>query len=185
MEDPKELARIKGSFEWLWDTFGGTVNEKGYKVLNPKVGLIYGDSITLERQEEILDKLEIKGFTADNLVLGIGSFTYQHNTRDTFGFAVKATSVVINGERKAIFKDPVTDDGTKKSHYGRVRVHLVKDGFGDKTLVVKDEKDIIEKNTRVIYEDQLKTVFNDGNLINEISFEDIKKKLKVNCGSKK
>ena len=62
-----------GAYELLWKIFGGTINEKGYKVLNPKVGLIYGDSITLERQKEIYKRLEEKGFAATNLVLGVGS----------------------------------------------------------------------------------------------------------------
>lgn len=75
----------KGTFQMLWETFGGTINDKGYKVLDPHIGLIYGDSITLERQAKILHLLERKGFTADNLVLGIGSFTYEYVTRDTYG----------------------------------------------------------------------------------------------------
>jgi len=68
----KDVPQNKGAYELLWDIFGGTINEKGYKVLNPKVGLIYGDSITYDRQKEILARLEVKGFTASNLVLGIG-----------------------------------------------------------------------------------------------------------------
>ena len=51
-------AEMKGSIETLWDIFGGTINSKGYKVLNPRVGLIYGDSITLQRYQEILKRLE-------------------------------------------------------------------------------------------------------------------------------
>ena len=62
----------KGSIETLWEIFGGTINEKGFKVLNSKIGLIYGDSITLERQEAILKRLMDKGFSSDNIVLGIG-----------------------------------------------------------------------------------------------------------------
>lgn len=65
-------AQFKGAYEILWDTFGGTINAKGFKELNPKVGLIYGDSITLDRQDQILTLLEAKGFSASNLVLGIG-----------------------------------------------------------------------------------------------------------------
>lgn len=65
-----------GAYEVLWKIFGGTINEKGYKVLNPKVGIIYGDSITLERQKEIYKRLEERGFAATNLVLGVGSYTY-------------------------------------------------------------------------------------------------------------
>lgn len=67
----------KGSIECLWDVFGGTINEKGYKVLNERVGLIYGDSITLERANEICKRLEAKGFASTNIVFGIGSASYQ------------------------------------------------------------------------------------------------------------
>jgi nicotinamide phosphoribosyltransferase len=119
----------KGVIELLWDVFGGTVNEQGYKVLDPHIGAIYGDSITIDRANEICTRLEAKGFASTNVVLGIGSFTYQYNTRDTFGFAMKATYVEITHpaesgspasatEGREIFKDPITDDGTKKSATG-------------------------------------------------------------------
>lgn len=76
---------MKGAVEILWDVFGGTVNEQGYKALDSHIGLIYGDSITLERCKQICERLEAKGFASTNVVFGIGSFTYQFNTRDTFG----------------------------------------------------------------------------------------------------
>lgn len=79
----------KGVIELLWDIFGGTINDQGYKVLDPHIGAIYGDSITTERQVKIYERLAEKGFAATNIVLGVGSFTYQYNTRDTFGFAAK------------------------------------------------------------------------------------------------
>jgi nicotinamide phosphoribosyltransferase len=112
----------KGAIEILWDTFGGAVNEQGYKVLNPAVGLIYGDAMNYDRINEINRRLAAKGFASTNWVAGIGSFNYQYQTRDTFGFAMKATNVVIEGEEKAIFKDPKTDNGLKKSLKGRIRV---------------------------------------------------------------
>jgi nicotinamide phosphoribosyltransferase len=112
----------KGVIELLWDVFGGTVNEQGYRVLDPHIGAIYGDSITLERAEEICRRLASKGFASTNIVFGVGSFTYQYNTRDTFGFAMKATYVEVNGEGREIFKDPITDDGTKKSATGLLHV---------------------------------------------------------------
>lgn len=116
-------AQRKGAIELLWDEFGGTVNDKGFKELDPHVGLIYGDSINLERQVEILKRLEDKGFASSNVVMGIGSYTYQYVTRDTYGFAMKATY----GETKSrggieIFKDPATDSGTKRSAKGLLRV---------------------------------------------------------------
>ena len=111
----------KGLIQALWETFGGTINEKGYKVLDPHIGAIYGDSITLERAEQIFAGLEAKGFASSNIVLGIGSYTYQYHTRDSLGFAVKATSVTQNGVEYPIQKDPKTDPG-KKSFCGRVKV---------------------------------------------------------------
>jgi nicotinamide phosphoribosyltransferase len=112
----------KGAVEVLWDTFGGTISPQGYKCLDPHIGLIYGDAITLARAQAILERLAAKGFASTNVVFGIGSFTYQHNTRDTFGLALKSTLAVINGEEQHIFKSPKTDDGTKVSQRGRVAV---------------------------------------------------------------
>jgi nicotinamide phosphoribosyltransferase len=122
-DSPLATATEKGVIELLWDVFGGTINEQGYKVLDPHIGAIYGDSITIDRANEICARLEAKGFASTNVVLGIGSFTYQYNTRDTFGFAMKATYVEVNGEAREIFKDPITDDGTKKSATGLLSVH--------------------------------------------------------------
>lgn len=113
---------VKGSIELLWDIFGGTTTELGFKVLDSHIGLIYGDSITLERQWEILTRLMEKGFASSNVVLGIGSYTYNYSTRDTFGSAVKATATVIDDEYIELFKDPKTGDALKKSAKGLLRV---------------------------------------------------------------
>ncbi len=78
-------AEYKGVVELLWDVFGGTVNEKGFKELDPHIGCIYGDSITTQRATSICERLMAKGFASTNIVLGIGSFTYQMVTRDTDG----------------------------------------------------------------------------------------------------
>jgi nicotinamide phosphoribosyltransferase len=110
----------KGVIELLWDTFGGTTIN-GYKVLSDKVGAIYGDSITIDRANDISDGLMAKGF-APLLVYGIGSYTYQYNTRDTFGMAIKCTAIVYDNNTVEVYKDPVTDDGTKKSARGLLRV---------------------------------------------------------------
>lgn len=124
----KDTMVSKGAIECLWDIFGGTINSKGYKVLNPKIGLIYGDSITPPRAHEILLKLKMKGFASSNVVFGVGSYTYTYVTRDTYGFAVKATAGVVNGEYRPIFKDPKTDSGTKKSLKGFLAVVRENDG---------------------------------------------------------
>jgi nicotinamide phosphoribosyltransferase len=103
----------KGVVELLWDVFGGTETEKGYKLLDSHIG----DSITRQRATEICQRLMDKGF-ASQVVFGIGSFTYQYNTRDTFGIAMKATYIEIGDEAREIFKKPITDDGTKISATG-------------------------------------------------------------------
>lgn len=111
-----------GLIRMLWETFEGTVNAAGFRVLDPHIGAIYGDSITQERQREILGRLLSMGFASSNVVLGIGSYTYQMVTRDTYGIAIKATYGEIDGVGREIFKDPKTDDGMKKSAKGLLRV---------------------------------------------------------------
>jgi nicotinamide phosphoribosyltransferase len=123
----------KGVIELLWETFGGTLTEKGFKILDSHIGAIYGDAITLDRCNQICKRLANKGFASTNMVFGIGSFTYQYNTRDTFGHALKSTHVVINSIESNIFKDPITDNGVKKSQTGKVVV-IVEDG----KIVFKD-----------------------------------------------
>lgn len=112
-----------GVIQLLWYWFGGTTNAAGYKVLDPHVGCIYGDSITPERQVAILEGLKNLGFASSNVVLGVGSYTYQYVTRDTYGQAFKATYGEVGGVGYPIYKDPVTDDGTKKSATGLLKVY--------------------------------------------------------------
>jgi nicotinamide phosphoribosyltransferase len=160
-----------GVIEALWHVFGGTVNEQGYKVLDPHIGAIYGDSINIERAIEMNARLKAKGFASINWIAGIGSYTYQYNTRDTFGFAMKATygeitHDAVDGpsqyipatlEAREIFKDPITDDGTKKSKKGLLRV-------------VQHEQ--LEEKASL-----LTTVFKDGVLVKETTLDEIRKKL--------
>ncbi len=165
------LARTpqeKGSVEVLWEIFGGTVNEKGFKVLDPHVGLIYGDSITLDRAEEILRRLAAKGFASSNVVFGVGSFTYQYNTRDTFGFAMKATYGEVRGNGRMIFKEPKTDDGLKRSARGLLRV--VRDEAGEYQLF--DEQTWAQER-----QGELKTRFLDGKLYNTAHLETLRQRL--------
>ena len=158
----------KGSIEILWDTFGGTINELGYKVLNPAVGLIYGDAMNRGRINNINERLEKKGFASINWVAGIGSFNYQYQTRDTFMFAMKATNVVINGEEKAIFKDPKTDSGTKKSLKGRIVV--VNDP--EAGVIALDE--VKPGEEAQFLPNLLQSVFVDGKFVKEITFDEVR-----------
>jgi len=188
--DPDYEARVnydeeKGVVELLWDVFGGTTNEQGYKVLDPHIGAIYGDSITIDRAEEICRRLEAKGFASTNIVLGVGSFTYQYNTRDTFGFAMKATYVEVNTwdknvtgngkwvtEGREIFKDPVTDDGTKKSAKGLLSVGH--DPSKNNEYVLFDQQDWNTEDTGY-----LQTIFEDGKFFNETTLTEIRTKLNL------
>jgi nicotinamide phosphoribosyltransferase len=163
----KDIPKQKGVIELLWDVFGGTVNEQGYKVLDPHIGAIYGDSITIDRADEICSRLEAKGFASTNVVLGIGSFTYQYNTRDTFGFAMKATYVEVNNEGREIFKDPITDDGTKKSATGLLAVH--KSG---NSITLFDRQNWASEGNGM-----LQTIYAMGVFFNETTLDKIKKNL--------
>jgi nicotinamide phosphoribosyltransferase len=165
----KESCEFKGVVECLWDIFGGTKTAKGYKVLDSHIGLIYGDSITLQRAQQILENLSKKGFASNNIVLGIGSYTYQHVTRDSFGFAMKATSGLVRGDRRDIFKDPKTDTGSKKSAKGLLRVELETEGYR-----LYDEQSEEQE-----MQGELKTVFIDGRLANKTKLSVIRDRLEV------
>jgi nicotinamide phosphoribosyltransferase len=127
--DYEDLPEYEGAVELLWETFGGTTTEKGFKQLDTHIGLIYGDSITLDRCRDICSRLSYKGFASTNVVLGIGSYSYQYNTRDTFGFALKTTYCEIDGKPMEIFKKPKTDDGEKNSAKGLTAVYTNGDGY--------------------------------------------------------
>lgn len=160
----KTEAERKGVVELLWDVFGGITNDKGFKELDAHIGAIYGDSITVDRATRICEGLKQKGFASTNVVLGIGSYTYQYNTRDTFGFAMKATYGEVNGEGRAIFKDPITDDGTKKSAKGLMKVVQNGDSFS-----LLDQVTWEEEATGA-----LKEVFRDGQLLIDYSLSEIR-----------
>ena len=115
-------AQVKGSIECLWDIFGGTINSKGFKVLNPKVGLIYGDSITPQRANDILTGLAAKGFASSNIVFGIGSYAYNYSTRDSLGFAIKATAAIDSDDNLIPIQKTVKTDTGKKSACGLLHV---------------------------------------------------------------
>lgn len=153
-----------GSVHVLDKIFGSTTNELNYRTLNSKVGLIYGDSITPIRAHNILRKLMKKGYASDNIVFGIGSFTYQYLTRDTLGMAVKATAGVIDGKVVKIFKEPKTDSG-KKSARGFMRVDKVNNEY-----VLTDD---LESDVG----GELKVFFKDGVFIDIPTFDEIRERL--------
>ncbi len=115
-----DVSEYKGCLKLLDGIFGSTINSKGFKELNPKIGLIYGDGMYLERYRDILSEMESMGYAASNLVIGVGGILRNH-TRDTLGFALKASYVEFGDESMDIFKDPITDH-SKKSQGGLIYV---------------------------------------------------------------
>jgi nicotinamide phosphoribosyltransferase len=162
-EAPVGSNEWKGAVRLLDEMFGSTVNRKGYKVLNPKVGLIYGDGMYLARFERTLARLVEMGYAASNLVIGVGGILRNHS-RDSLGFALKAIYIENNGLGVAIEKDPVTDH-KKKSHKGLVAL-LKRDGKYE-TI---DECTWDEER-----ESLLTPVFRDGKMLVEYTFDEIKK----------
>lgn len=161
----------------LWEEFGGTVNSKGYKVLDSHVKAIYGDSITVQRCEQIYRILMENGFACSNAALGVGSFSFQcieENgvlkpfTRDTFSSCIKATYCEIDGEPHPIFKDP-KEGGFKKSQRGCCAV-WEEDG----ELRYRDGLNWKEASEG---ENLLQTVFRDGVLMREQSLREIRNNL--------
>ena len=166
------------TIEKLWETFGGTVNKKGFKVLNPHIGIIYGEGCTLFKVRKIWEELERRGFAANNIAFGVGAFCFSAffdnerlvvNTRDTYGCAMKATFGVIDGKPIPIYKDPKTDtDNLKKSHRGCCKVVEGPEGFicidGFNNWV--DDKDTL-----------LRTMFKNGKIIVEEDFNTIRNRI--------
>ncbi len=160
----------------LWEIFGGTVNAKGYKVLDPHVKAIYGDSITIQRCEEIYRILMEAGFACSNVALGVGSFSMQcveedgilkPFTRDTFSSCIKATYCEIAGQPHPIFKNP-KEGGFKKSQKGCC-------------VVFRDEQDRLAYRDGFTWQEAceyfgnlLVPVFRDGKLLREQSLADIR-----------
>lgn len=161
---------VAGAIRTLYKTFGGTVTSTGHKLLDSHIGLIYGDSITTKRALEIMKQLEENGYAAANVIFGVGSFTYQCNTRDTFGFAVKATNSIIDGVEVPIYKDPKTDPG-KKSAKGRLFV-----GIGETGAF--ELKDGVTKEVEEAKSNLLKVFYRDGVFLTRVTLNDIRERSK-------
>lgn len=160
----------EGLIALLGSIFGYTFNSKGYKQLDPHIGAIYGDSITLARQKAILEGLEKKGWSSTNIVLGIGSFTYQYVTRDTHGFAMKATAVgKVDGTYMPIFKAPKTDSG-KNSAKGFLSVYM-----DPNACAWKCQQNVPFEQRH----GQMGCILRNGEVLEEETFEDIRKRAEI------
>ncbi len=157
----------KGAIECLWDIFGGTTTEKGYKLLHERVGLIYGDSCSPTMIRSILEALRAKGFASTNCVFGVGSFTYNYLSRDCLGIAIKATWAQVAGVGHDIYKDPKTDDGLKKSARGLLRVDKVGNDYVLVDRVTREQEQGGE----------LREIFRDGKLLHETTLAEIRSRI--------
>ena len=163
---PEELGTVR----ILARNFGTKCNAKGFEELDSRIGVIYGDSITIDRARRIFVLLEEMGFASTNVVLGIGSYTYQMVSRDSLGSAVKATHGVVDGFGIDIQKDPKTGGGGKKSAKGRI-------------ALFRDETGEIHQIDQATPEDEarslLQPVWEDGFFLVHQSFGDIRANLKA------
>lgn len=168
-KDPVQnpTPEMKGAVECLYESFGGSINSKGYKQLSDRVGLIYGDSITMTRADTILSRLATKGFASDNIVFGVGSYSYQMLTRDTFGYAMKSTYQERNKVGYEIYKDPATDSGIKKSARGLLRVDVA-----DNNYTLTDQVSLEQESGGA-----LQVIYQDGNFYNQTNIEVIRSNL--------
>lgn len=166
--DPTEMVLL--ALNRLEEYFGAEENGKGYKVLNPAVRIIQGDGINLGKVEEILQTAKENGYSADNITFGCGGFLLQNLTRDTLRFAMKGSYVEVNGESREVRKTTVTDP-TKASKAGRLT--LVK-RWGHPELITIREEDKLPTDKEI-----LETVYENGDIVKEWTFEEIRK----NAGS--
>ena len=169
---PTGSPESKGTFRLLDELFGSTVNSKGYKELNPKIGVIYGDGMYFDRYSAILDKMQEMGYANTNLVIGIGGLLLQQHNRDDLGFAFKATYAEINGQPTELFKDPATDPG-KRSHKGLMTLNKVTVGLEEKYITTDCVTPEIEKTGELV------EVFNNGKLTKEYTLQEIRDRANI------
>lgn len=162
-EAPEGSPENKGTFRLLEELFGATVNSKGFKELNPAVGVIYGDGMYFDRYKDILDTMEQMGFANTNLVIGIGGLLLQQHNRDDLGFAFKATYAEINGTATELYKDPITDPG-KKSHKGLMTLQKID---GKYVTIDQQTSDV---------GGELVQVFKNGKVTKEYTLDEIRKR---------
>lgn len=157
----------KGALGCLWENFPGEINQDLFRTLDSHVGLIYGDSITLELADRIWARMAQLGWCSTSIVFGVGSFTYQYNTRDTFGMAIKATWAQIDGRSYDLQKTPKTDDGTKHSAKGLLRVEIENGEYVLHQSQTWSEEDM----------GALETIFIDGDVCNLQTLQEMREHL--------
>ena len=154
--------------EALGERFGYTVNSRGYKVLNKCVRVIQGDGMNIDSIKTLYDNLMARGWSAENVAVGMGGGLLQSVTRDTQKFAQKASAACIDGKWQDVYKDPVTDQG-KRSKRGRLAL-IRSNGIGNSQWVTV-RADSMEAQSN---QDQLVTVFKNGQLMKDWTFQQVR-----------
>lgn len=149
--------------------YGSTLNSKGFKVLN-HVRIIQGDGVNADSIREILERLKMAGFAADNIAFGMGGALLQHMNRDTQKFAMKCSAARIDGKWVAVYKDPVTDPG-KVSKKGRL--DLVRDGVTREYLTYSLDEATSPQPSELV------EVFRNGDITKRWSLEEIRSRSDV------
>jgi nicotinamide phosphoribosyltransferase len=147
----------------LYKNFGGEVNSKGYKVLNPSVRLIQGDGIDPTKLEEILYVMYQDGWAIDNIAFGMGGGLLQKVNRDTFSYAQKACAKEVGGEITNVFKKPATDS-KKASKKGILSTY-------------RENGKWVTTNDRM--KNEMIPIFKHGQLLNETTFDEIRERAKL------
>jgi nicotinamide phosphoribosyltransferase len=150
----------------LWDNFGGTTNDADFKVLDPHIGILWGDGIDPHGIEKILNRMMLRGYAASNIVFGMGGGLLQKVNRDTQRFAFKCSAQERDGVWHDVQKKPL--DATKTSKAGRLA--LMNDG-GILTTVA--ERDLGFAG------DMLEIRFKDGDVFNSPTFDEIRKRAEL------
>lgn len=163
-ETPEELMVVLSGM--LWTAFGGTTNEKGFKVLDPHVGLLWGDGIDPDGIQRILVRCAQQGFAAENYVFGMGGGLLQKINRDTQRFAFKCSAQKRGGEWHDVCKEPL--DSSKKSKRGRLALRFNKSvGYYETTTI---DPNFVGDSAG----DQLQTVFENGELLRDQTFAEVR-----------
>ena len=181
------VQTLKKVFNILWEKFGGTINDKGFKVLHPNVRVIQGDGVNYESIGDILDMMIEEGFSVENIAFGMGGALLQKVDRDTQKFAFKCSHIVINGEEVDVRKNPIEIDemgnrvaSFKQSKAGKLK--LIKNNLKD--LPVEEQEKFFEyftqEHSKDEIGDELVTVFENGHLLKEWTFEEIRERAQVN-----
>jgi nicotinamide phosphoribosyltransferase len=161
------IQTLKKIFNILWDKFGGTINDKGFKVIDPHVRVIQGDGVNYESIVDIMKMMVDEGFSVENIAFGMGGALLQKVDRDTQNFAIKCSSITINGVEIDVRKNPIeiNENGDSVSSFKKSKSGRLKLVNG---LTVESSIDEVG--------DELVEVFKDGVITKEWTFEEIKEK---------